>query len=102
MKFICEENGEVYDSFEACKEAEENIKKARAEEAARKQKKEKIRAIRAKEVEAAQKEASKAIKNYRNLLNDFCKDYGSFHMTLDRENEDFPIKDLIGTFRNFF
>lgn len=98
MKFICEENGEVYGSFEACREAEEKIKKVRAEEAAKKQKKEKVRAIRAKEVEAAQKEASKAIKNYKNLLNDFCKDYGSFHMTLDRESEDFSIKDLIGTF----
>lgn len=100
MKFVCEENGEIYDSYEACKEVEENIKKARAEEAARKQKKEKIRAIRAKEVEAAQENAIKAIKTYRNLLEDFCKDYGSFHMTLDKEN--YLTKDLMGIFKNFF
>lgn len=100
MKYYCEETNTIYDTLEECKKVEEEIKKKRAEEAARKEKLTKERAERAKEVEMAQEEAIEAIQNYKALLHEFCEDYGSFHMTLD--NDDLSFKDLVGVLRNFF
>ena len=43
------------------------------------------RKVRAKEVEDAYKACLDANKHYRDKLNKFIDDYGSFHMTFDTE-----------------
>ena len=65
------------------------------------------RADRAKEVEAAYKEVEIAQKKADELLAKFCKDYGSYHMTVKGVNprayqslfdfmfNEFPFKPLI-------
>ena len=86
MKYYSDMTNRLYDSVEAL-EAEE-LKIKQAEEAKRKAKEEAER----KEAEAksnraaAAKEVKEAFIAYQSLLRDFCKKYGSFHMTLSGDD----------------
>ena len=84
MKFYSELTKKVYDTHEAVEAAEQEIK----EREAAKQKLAEKRADRAKEVEDAYKAIITAQKHYQELVNQFIKDYGSFHMTY--KDEDVP------------
>lgn len=68
MKYYSEKLNKVFETVDALEKAEAELEAKNAE----KKKKAEARAIRAKEVEDA-------YKNYRTLLDAFCKDYGSFH-----------------------
>ena len=87
MKYYSELTKKVYDSPEEVNAAEAEIK---AEEERKLQLKEK-RTERAKEIEDAYKVLVDAQKRYNELVNQFVKDYGSFHMTYNGEK---PIVDL--------
>lgn len=100
MKYYSEYLDSLFDTEEELNAAEEKIRAAMEEKEKEKKKMKEERTARAKEVEEAQKYAIESIKNYRKLLNKFCEDYGSFHMTLDKEN--YPAKDMMEIFRSLF
>lgn len=93
MKIISEKTGKEYTTVEECVAAEEQYDKELAEKKAAeekalveaKAKKEALvaaRKERANEVEEAYKAILAAQKAYREKLDAFVKDYGSFHMTI--------------------
>ena len=93
MRIISEKTGKEYTSVEECmaaeKEYEEAIAKQKAakelaiaEEKARVAKLNEERKARAAQIEDAYKALCDANQKYRELLDKFVQDYGSFHMTL--------------------
>ncbi len=93
MKIISEKTGKEYSSVDECLAAEKEFEDAIAakkaaeekrieDEKARVAKLNEERKARAAEVEEAYKAVLEANKAYRELLDKFVKDYGSFHMTL--------------------
>ena len=96
MKYFSEKTKKTYDTEEACLAAEKELDEAAA-------KKEELlakRKERAAEIEEAYKAVLEASKIYRAKLNEFVKDYGSFHMTL-RTGEGNPF-DLFDRFFDKF
>jgi hypothetical protein len=78
MKFYSEITNKVYDTTEELEVAEKEVleeKKAKEEKLAQ-------RAERAKKVEEAYALAADYKKKADELLNEFVKDYGSFHTTI--------------------
>lgn len=96
MKYYSEELKKLFDNEDELTKAENKAK----EVALAKEKKEKAlreeRATRAKEVEDAFKAARDAEKKANELLNEFVKDYGSFHTTIK------DVVDPFGWFWNIF
>lgn len=85
MKYFSEITEKVYDSTEELETAEKEVldeQKAQEEKLAK-------RAERAKEVEAAYAKAAEAKEQADELLNEFLKDYNSFHTTVKK-----PIKRI--------
>ena len=82
MKIFSEKTNKEYASVDECLAAEEEFDKQVALEKAKKEELANVRKDRAKEVEDAYKAILEAQKHYREVLNAFVKDYGSFHMTL--------------------
>lgn len=82
MKIISEKTGLEYASVEECVNAEKEYDEKIAAEKAKKEALDNQRKNRAIEVEDAYKAVLTAQKAYKEKLNAFVKDYGSFHMTL--------------------
>jgi phage I-like protein len=88
MKYYSEELKKFYDSAEECSDAEKKFEEEMfAAETKRKALAEK-RSARAEEVEQAYAALSDARKTYYDKLNEFVKDYGSFHMSIKGVDED--------------
>lgn len=83
-KYWNEYTNEVFDTEEEAMASEK--KYLEAQEA--KKRKDSERAERAKELEAAMQKVMEAKKEYKKLLNKFCKDYGSYHYSL-KDSDDF-------------
>ena len=88
MKFYSELTNKVYDTEKACMKAEQEYKQAleakKREEEMKKlteKKKQEKRAEDAKRVEAKREAMTKAQREYREELEKFCKEYGSYHFT---------------------
>ena len=110
MKYYSEKLNKFYDTADACQRAEfelkekENLEKIRKEREAAlaKQEKEKKLAERkavAEKVESARKAYLEAQKAYREELEKFCKQYGTYHYSTDNPDE---IPSLFDWFGNFF
>lgn len=83
VKIYSDVTNKFYDNEAAALKAEEEVKKAQDEKTARRKK-------MAETVDAKRKAYDKARKEYREALDNFCKDYGSYHYTLaDKDLEDF-------------
>ena len=85
MKYFSEITEKVYDTPEELETAEKEVldeQKAQEEKLAK-------RAERAKEVEAAYAKAAEVKEHADELLNEFLKNYGSFHTTVKK-----PIKRI--------
>ena len=85
MKYFSEITKNVYNTPEELETAEKEVldkQKAQEEKSAK-------RAERAKEVEEAYAKAADVKEQADKLLNEFLKDYGSFHTTLKK-----PIKRI--------
>ena len=93
MKFYSEKLNKVYDTEQACVEAESAHDKAIAEAEAKKKALVEERATRAKEVEDLYKAAVEAKKAYDEKLRAFLKDYGSFHATFKNVDPFFSLLD---------
>ena len=110
MKYYSDVTKSFYDTEKACLEAEfkvkeeqnrEKIRRERAEREA-KEKQEKLaaeRKARAAEVEEARKAMDIARSKYAEVLQAFCKDYGSYHTTLTNEDAKNIIPTLFDVFR---
>ena len=112
MKILSDKTNKEYATVEECLAAEkafdEMVAKQQAEKekalAEQKAKEEKLaaeRKARATEVEDAYKAVVEAQKVYREKLNAFVKDYGSFHMTL-KTGDGNPFDLFHGFFENWF
>ena len=100
MKYVSEITKKAYDSEKECLYAEQEFQKKQEQERAAKEKKAAERADRAKEVEEAYKTAVEANKAYQKKLNDFVKDYGSFHMTYSSTSD--LVNDVFNSVFRFF
>ena len=99
MTIISEKTGKHYTTVEECLKDEKKYDEEIAAKEVKKKELSEARKNRAKEVEDAYKARMEADKVYRNKLNKFINDYGSFHMTFDTEIEDsFNIFDFIDSF----
>ena len=99
MTIISEKTGKTYESVEACLEDEKNFDRAVEEAEKKKNELTNTRKERAKEVEDAYNARLEADKLYREKLNKFIDDYGSFHMTINTEVEDpYSIFDFLDNF----
>lgn len=92
MKYYSEVLNRVFDSEKELVAEEQKAKNAEMEKKILEQKKAEERKNRASEVEKARIAANEAATNYRKLLEDFCKDYGSYHYTIKNFPDD---KNLI-------
>ena len=88
MKFYSELINKVYDTEKDCMKAEQEYKQAleakKREEETKKlaeKKKQEKRAAAAKNVEAKREAMTNAQREYREELEKFCKEYGSYHFT---------------------
>ena len=88
MKFYSELINKVYDTEKDCMKAEQEYKQAleakKREEETKKlaeKKKQEKRAAAAKNVEAKREAMISAQREYREEIEKFCKEYGSYHFT---------------------
>lgn len=82
MKYYSEILKKNFDTEKACIAAEKEFAEKNAAEEAAKKKAAQERKTRAQQVEAAHNDMVQAQKRYNELLKDFLKDYGSYHMTV--------------------
>ena len=113
MKYFSEVTRQYYDTEKACLEAEFKVKeeqnrqkilKEKAEREA-KEKQEKLvaeRKVRANEVEEARKAMVAAQSKYREVLEAFVRDYGTYHMSLNGDDAKNIIPTLFENFLNLF
>lgn len=100
MKYVSEITKKAYDTEKECLEAEKIFQEKQEKALVEKKKKDAERTSRAKEVEDAYKTAVEANKAYREKLNAFVKDYGSFHMTYSGTSN--LIDDVFNSVFKFF
>ncbi len=95
MKYYSDITKDLYESAEACAEAEAAELKARkeAEEAAVKKSKE--RKTRADEIDNAFKALKEAQQHYYDLVSEFVKDYGYYHKS-------YTLDEIGDLFTHFF
>ena len=109
IKIYSDNTNKFYNSVEEANRAEfelkekENLEKIEKERKERelKEKKEKAMAERkaaAVKVEAARKELMQAQSNYRKELEAFCKQYGTYHYSVENGEEVPSLFDWIGNF----
>lgn len=99
MTIISEKTGKTYESVEECLEDEKKFDREVEEAENKKKELANSRKERAKEVEDAYNARLEADKLYREKLNKFIDDYGSFHMTINTEVEDpYSIFDFLDNF----
>lgn len=113
MRYYSEVTKNFYDTEKACLEAEFKVKeeqnrqkilKEKAEREA-KEKQEKFaaeRKARANEVEEARKAMVAAQHKYSEALEAFCKDFGTFHTTLTKDDAKGIIPTLFDIFNPLF
>lgn len=88
MKYYSDKTRKFYDTAEACQQAEVAAKEAENREKILKEREEahkkelvEQRKARATEVDNARKAMNEAQKKYKEVLEAFIRDYGSFHYT---------------------
>ena len=99
MKIFSEKTNKYYNTVEECLEAEKEYDEAVLEAENKKKELAENRKNRAKEVEDAYKARLEADKVFKDKLNKFVDDYGSFHMTINTEVDDpFNLFDIFDSF----
>ena len=99
MKYYSETLNKVFENENDCLNAEKEYKAKVEEEEKHKKELADSRKVRAKEVEDAYRAVIDAQKHYHELLTNFCKEYGSFHCTIN--SEDYTA-NLLFNFLNWF
>lgn len=88
MKIYSEITQKSYKTVDECLADEASFKEAEQQRKEAEEAKALARKDKAKEVE-------EAYKNYKQKLRDFCKEYGSYHMTVKSSDEVPSLYDLI-------
>ena len=96
MKFYSEVTKKFYDTVEDCESAEVAVKRAQEEKELAKKKLSEARASRAKEVENLRKNMIAAQKAYKEALEAFVKDYGTYHFSTSSFDELPHLFDFLG------
>ena len=96
MKYYSETLKSFFNSAEECQEAELEEQKAKEEAEKKSKALKEQRKERAAEVEKALEELRNAENHYKEVLNNFLKDYGSFHYTYSYRDNDFDTFNLLG------
>lgn len=99
MKYFSDVTKKFYDTSDACIEAEEQALNEQIKERQKKDRLAAERKERAAEVEEARKKMVAAQKEYRDLLEDFIRDYKSYHYSRTDANE---IPTLFNLFNTLF
>lgn len=99
MKYVSDYTGEEYKSEQECAKAEKAYLEEQKKKEAEKKELAEQRKARAKEVEDAMKAVQEAEKKYRELLNEFIKDYHSYHYTSTSIDE---VPFRFGIFKDLF
>lgn len=86
MRYYSDLTKLFYKTEKECDEAEKAYKEAELKKELEEKKKSNARKEAAKKVEDAYNTFVTAKKEYQNQLSDFCQKYGSYHMTLDKDN----------------
>ena len=89
VKIYSDVTKKFYDNEESALAAEKELTKARDEKAAR-------RKQMAQEVEEKREAYVQARNEYRAALNKFCKEYGSYHYTLNNKDLEDIFNDIFG------
>ena len=99
VKIFSEKTEKYYNTVEECLEDEKEYEKELLMIENKKKELSENRKNRAKEVEDAYKARLEADKAFKDKLNKFVDDYGSFHMTINTEVEDpFNFFDIFDSF----
>ena len=99
MKIYSELTNKEYATVDACVADEEKYLKKQEEEKRHKAELADTRKARAKEVEEAMKIAVEAQKEANAKLNAFIKDYGTYHVSLAKDNLGDFFTDIFDLFR---
>lgn len=98
MKIYSEKLNQLFDTADACAEAEKaydnRVSLAEQERA----KKAEERKLASRRVEDAYKKVREARKEYDEELGDFCKKYGSYHCTYDMNTYPSMLRTLFDLF----
>lgn len=84
MRYYSDITEKFYESEKDCKKAEDLFQKEKAEKEAKALQLSTARKEDAKKVEDAYQHYIDARKEYHNQLSEFCKRYGSYHVTVDK------------------
>lgn len=87
MKYYSEKTQKLYDSEDACVQAETKLQKQQDAAKAEQAKKDAARKEAAAKVEAARQAMVEAQKNYRKELDEFCKQYKTYHYSIKSDDE---------------
>lgn len=95
MKFYSEKLNKMYDDEKSLAKAEDEYDVRVAAEKAKQEQLANTRKERAKAIEEQYKKVVEARNEYKKLVDDFTKDYGSFHMSVKSNNlADMDLFDL--------
>lgn len=100
MKYYSEVTHKFYDDAKSCSQAEKEFTEEQERKAAEAKKKADERKARAKEIEDAHAASVAAKKHEVDLINDFIKDYGSYHCTYS--NVEDSLNNIFEEFFRFF
>ena len=95
MKYYSEMLNKCYDSAADCQKAEDEYEMKKAAEEAHAKQLAATRKERAKAIEESYKKVVEARQEYKKLVDEFTRDYGSFHMSIKGDNlADMDLFDL--------
>lgn len=96
VRFYSDETNCLYESLEACEKAEKELKAEKERKEAEALQKSQDRKEAAKKVEKAYEALTAAKKAYQKELSDFCKQYGTYHLSVGKDG----ILDWMDNFWN--
>ena len=102
MKYFSEKLNKVFESEKECVEAENKFELAKQEKEEKEKRLTQERKERAHEIEAQYKKIMDDRKEYRKMVDDFIRDYGSFHCTFKSNEPVFSDMDLFDLLKYAF
>ena len=102
MKYFSEKLNKVFESEKECEEAENKFELAKQEKEEKEKRLTQERKERAHEIEEQYKKIMDDRKEYRRLVDDFIRDYGSFHCTFKSSEPVFSDMDFFDLLKYAF
>ena len=102
MKYFSEKLNKVFESEKECVEAENKFELAKQEKEEKEKRLTQERKERAHEIEEQYKKIMDDRKEYRKMVDDFIRDYGSFHCTFKSSEPVFSDMDFFDLLKYAF